>query len=180
MRILIRPAGPDDFVVTEAIENRADALFAEQFGSTSWEPAPSGADRAADPGFTLVAVVESSGEVVGFVQVLEIGGHAHLEQISVLPEFGKQGIGGRLLEAAANEAQDRGHDRLSLRTFADLPWNAPFYSQHGFVPTEPETEFHRELVRKEVRAGLTAYGRRIQMTLELSRRAARRVGDLPL
>ncbi len=65
------------------------------------------------------------------------------------------------------EARHRGHTRLTLRTFADVPFNAPFYASLGFVETEPETDFHRALVGAEHLVGLDRYGRRIQMTLAL-------------
>lgn len=62
------------------------------------------------------------------------------------------------------EAGVGGHHRLTLRTSADVPWNAPFYARLGFVESEPDTPFLRGLVDVELRHGLGRYGRRIQMT----------------
>jgi hypothetical protein len=52
-----------------------------------------------------------------------------------------------------------------LCTFADVPWNAPFYARHGFVSlAESEsTPGLLELRQREVSLGLDALGRRTVM-----------------
>lgn len=165
MGIHIRLAGIDDFAITEVIERRADQLLIEHLGAADWPPAARSEERAGSLGFTLLAT--DAGEPVGFVQVLECDGSAHLEQLSVLPECGSRGYGGRLVEAAADEAQRRGNASMTLRTFADVPWNAPFYAKHQFVESAPTTDFQQALGNTEERLGLMAYGRRIQMTRRL-------------
>lgn len=164
----VRAARTEDLGVLQAIEDLADARFIELFHAEEWLPAPTGAERAAAPGFVLVAVDEQA-EVVGFVHVLEEAGVAHLEQLSVLPAHGRRGYGGALVEGALAEAARRGHDRVTLRTYADVPWNAPFYASLGFVITEPETTFHRRLVEIEAALGLDRYGERVQMTARIPR-----------
>lgn len=133
----------------------------------SWEHAPSGLSRAAQPGFVLVAEQTETGTIVGFVHVLENDGIVHLEQLSVLPQEGRRGYGRRLLQAAMDEARRRGYERLTLRTYADVPWNASFYARVGFVETQPTTDFHKALIEVEERLGLARYGRRVQMTAAL-------------
>lgn len=168
--ITIRPARPDDLDQIEAIEDAADALLIEALSPDRWDAAPPGAARAAMPGFLLVAQVDAdntgTGNLIGFVHVLEIDGLAHLEQLSVLPEHGRRGYGRMLVDAAMGTARDRGHDRLTLRTYADVPWNAPFYRTMGFIEEEPTTTFHRSLVDTE--HDLERYGRRIQMGRDLA------------
>ena len=66
-----------------------------------------------------------------------------------------------------DETRSRGHERMTLRTYADVPWNAPFYARVGFVETEPTTAFHKHFVEVEQRLGLARYGRRVQMTAAL-------------
>nr|WP_307812177.1 GNAT family N-acetyltransferase [Lacisediminihabitans changchengi] len=78
-------------------------------------------------GFVLVAL-DASATPCGFAQVLEVDGFAHLEQPSVLPQHTRLGHGRDLLRVAVLEAKQRGYDRTTLRTFADIPWNAPFYA----------------------------------------------------
>lgn len=161
---LVRPARPLDFEAAERIENAADVLLTDRLSPISWPPAPPASERASAPGFTLVAVTDE--QPVGFTQVLEVDGLAHLEQLSVLPEHGRRGIGRALVEAATEEARARGYREITLRTFADVPWNAPFYESCGFAESEPETEFHRGLEGHE--PGLAQLGRRIQMTRRLT------------
>jgi GNAT superfamily N-acetyltransferase len=168
--IHIRNAEPGDQAVIEAIENAADALLIDFLKPEHWEPAPSGAVRNAQPGFLLVALESARNSVVGFVQVLEIDGVAHLEQLSVLAAHGRRGNGRKLIEASMNEARDRGYDEITLRTYADVPWNAPFYRTCGFTESEPATDFHRRLVLLEEEFGPDRYGRRLQMTVRLDAR----------
>ncbi|WP_017792092.1 GNAT family N-acetyltransferase [Leucobacter salsicius] len=166
MSLTIRSAHATEFASLVSLEERADAILVEYLGATSWPNADP--DRSAQLGFTLVAEMEGVDEgnstLVGFAQVLLPDGLAHLEQLSVLPEHGRRGIGGALLEATVTEARGRGFAELTLRTYADVPWNAPFYARHGFVESDPDSDFHRMLVTAEARLGLERYGRRVQMT----------------
>ncbi|OYC98271.1 GNAT family N-acetyltransferase [Microbacterium sp. Yaish 1] len=166
MPLDIRPPRPDELALLEGIENDADALLRDLLDPPTWWPAPPGSSRAAEPGFLLVADV-GDGVVAGFVHVLELDGHAHLEQLSVSPEHGRRGYGRTLVGAAMAHARDRGHDRMSLRTFAEVPWNAPFYERLGFVVTEPRTDVELMLAETEKRLGLDALGPRVQMTATL-------------
>ncbi|MDH6237147.1 GNAT family N-acetyltransferase [Cryobacterium sp. CG_9.6] len=163
----IRPAGPLDFDSIESMENRADRRFIERLEPKGWEAAPTGASRASGQGYLLVGEVTSA-TLVGFVHVIEAAGHVHLEQLSVLPEYGCRGYGRALLDAAMNEARRRGYRLLTLRTYADIPWNAPFYTRAGFIEVDATTAFHSKLIESELRLGLTKYGRRIQMVAELN------------
>lgn len=167
MNGIIRPAIAEDAAVLHAIEARADALLIDSLGAPAWPAACDGAERLGAPGFVLVVDDPEDASPVGFIHVLDADGHAHLEQLSVLPSFGRQGYGRRLLHAALDEARERGYTRMSLRTFAEIPWNAPFYASCGFLESIPETPFQRGLVDTEAGLGLDRYGRRLQMTVEL-------------
>jgi ribosomal protein S18 acetylase RimI-like enzyme len=57
---------------------------------------------------------------------------AHIEQISVDPAYARRGLGRRLLDHVGEEARRRGLDALTLTTFRDVPWNAPYYERCGF------------------------------------------------
>lgn len=167
MSELIRAAVAEDAEVLHTIETQADALLIDSLGAPDWPPACDGGERLASPGFVLVLEDTSSSSPVGFVHVLDADGHAHLEQLSVLPSSGRQGFGRRLVSAALDAARERGYTRMSLRTYAEIPWNAPFYSSCGFLESIPETPFQRGLVDTEASLGLDRYGRRLQMTVEL-------------
>lgn len=167
MSAAIRPATSEDAEILTAIETQADALLIDSLGAPEWPPAANGAGRLAEPGFVLVLEESEGYSPVGFVHVLDSDGHAHLEQLSVLPTVGRQGFGRRLVSAALDEARDRGYTRMTLRTYAEIPWNAPFYSSCGFLESIPETPFQRGLVETEASLGLDRHGRRVQMTVEL-------------
>lgn len=170
MRIRIRPARPSDDPATERIEVAADTLLIDRFSAVDWPPPTPAHERASAPGFVLVAEQaddDGTSATVGFVHVLEIDGHAHLEQLSVLPAVGRRGIGRRLVEAALSEIRDRGYQQVTLRTYLDVPWNAPFYASCGFVVTEPDTPLLRQLLQTEQDLGLFRFGPRVQMTAAL-------------
>ena len=160
---VIRAATADDLDLLADIEDDADRQLVDRLRPVEWEPAASGRARAARPGFVLVAALRLRGDAVGFVHVLEEDG-AHLEQLAVRRSHGRRGIGSALVHAAIAEAARRGHGRVTLRTYADVPWNAPFYSALGFVESEPDSRFLRGLAATEHRVGLDRWGRRVQMS----------------
>ncbi|MFE6733250.1 GNAT family N-acetyltransferase [Microbacterium sp. NPDC057650] len=165
MPLTIRRARTEDLPLIEEIEADADRLLVERFGAVGWPPPDPAAERAAEPGFLLVGEVD--GRVVGFAHVLEPDGKVHLEQVAVLPRFGRRGFGRRLVEEALRVAAGHGHQEITLRTYVDVPWNAPFYASCGFRRSEPSTDFQRGLVAVEDALGLTRYGPRVQMTAAL-------------
>lgn len=104
----------------------------------------------------LWVATTSAGNPVGFALVQEIDGYAHLEEIDVLPSHGRQGVGSSLLSAVCSWAKDSGYPAVTLRTFRDVPWNAPFYQRQGFhfVKSEALSEGHLELETSERKRGL--------------------------
>lgn len=150
---VVRTARASDLRHLAAIEDSGGPQFAEHFGDAIepvlLAPAVSGLDRVARPGFVLVAHVDDQAPPVGFVHVLEIDGHAHLEQLSVRPEHQGQGIGTALVRAATAEAGRLGFDRISLCTYRDVPWNGPFYARLGFREVTELAAYQEELRRHE-------------------------------
>ena len=139
------------------------ALFGDAIEPILLSPAADGRQRDAQPGFLLVA-----GEPpVGFVHVLLIDGHAHLEQLSVLPELQRRGIGAALTRAAMAEARAQGFDRLSLCTYRDVPWNGPFYRGLGFTEVTELAPYEQRLRAKEQDLGLDVNGVRCVMEVAL-------------
>ena len=167
MSSLIRHAVAEDAEIIQAIETEADALLVDSLGAPVWPPAGDAFERLGGAGFVLLLEDPDEGSPVGFVHVLDADGHAHLEQLSVIPSAGRQGYGRQLVDAALDEARERGYTRMALRTYAEIPWNAPFYASCGFLESIPETPFQRGLVDTEASLGIDRYGRRVQMTVEL-------------
>jgi ribosomal protein S18 acetylase RimI-like enzyme len=163
----VRTASAADLPHLAAIEDAGAPQFRDHFGEAT-EPvllsrAPDGHDRAAQPGFLLVA----GRPPVGFVHVLEIEGHAHLEQLSVRPDLQRQGIGAALVRAAMAQARRLGFDRLSLCTYRDVPWNGPFYRGLGFTEVTELAPYERRLRDKERELRLDVNGVRSVMEVAL-------------
>lgn len=71
--------------------------------------------------------------VVGFAELLDIGaGQAHLSGLGVHVDHMRRGVGTALLDTAQSQARDRGYAWLTLTTFRDLAFNAPWYERRGF------------------------------------------------
>jgi GNAT superfamily N-acetyltransferase len=81
----------------------------------------------------ILRVAEADGAAVGFALCGTVDGHAHLFEMDVLPEHGRRGIGGALLQSVCDAAGARGLAAMTLTTLRAVPWNAPFYASRGFV-----------------------------------------------
>ena len=168
----VRPARRRDLAHLAAIEDSGLALFEDALGDLTGSPlatpAPSGEERAGGEGFVLVA----GDPPVGFAHVALLGGHPHLDQLSVHPEAGRRGIGTALVEAACDRLAARGYGQLTLTTYADLPWNAPYYARLGFTEVDDAEPLPGPLVRvrrHEADLDLARHGRRVLMRRVLRR-----------
>jgi GNAT superfamily N-acetyltransferase len=94
---------------------------------------------------------------VGFahVKLLERS-RAHLDELDVDPDHARRGVGRRLVRTVCDWAAGSYLDAVTLSTFREPPWNAPFYASMGFrALTEPElTPALRRVVAQETRRGL--------------------------
>jgi predicted N-acetyltransferase YhbS len=94
--------------------------------------------------------------VVGCAIAREVDGTLYLQQIDVAPESGRKGIGSALVAAVCERAIHQGYRIVSLSTFRDIPWNAPFYAKLGFRPVDEAelTTGFQQIRLQEVEAGL--------------------------
>lgn len=170
MAIQIEVAARFDPAVHGEIERAADELFRQYFGRLPWDEGAAEAAAVAEHGLRERLLEARAGSVVvGFARLLEAGDTLHLEQLSVLPSHARQGVGGALLSAVLTEASGSGFRAVTLRTFADVPWNAPFYAGRGFrVVREAPSAFHEGLVRTERALGLLQHGERVHMLAAIS------------
>ncbi len=126
------------------------------------DPGPTVEDlgRYQQAGRAWVAVDEADQPVAYLVADL-VDGCLHIEQVSVHPDRAHQGVGRALIDAAAGWAAGQGLTGLTLTTFADVPWNAPYYRRCGFalVPQALLTPGLREIRRAEAERGLDAWPR---------------------
>jgi ribosomal protein S18 acetylase RimI-like enzyme len=167
----IREADPEDYPLLPDIERSADAIF-EKAGITNLPPP---AEEAAYASAALVLV--SGKPPVGFIRIIELAGQAHLEQLSVHPHYGKQGLGSALLVAAIRELRRRRYDCLTLMTFEDVRWNAPFYRKRGFqtaIDLSPRLQW---LYVREKALGMDKLGRRVALYFDLGSVDVREVAE---
>ncbi|WP_335937856.1 GNAT family N-acetyltransferase [Streptomyces sp. PTD5-9] len=61
-----------------------------------------------------------------------VDGAAHVEQVTVHPSAARRGLGRGLIDHLAAWAAGQGLEALTLTTFRDVPWNAPYYARLGF------------------------------------------------
>lgn len=92
------------------------------------------------------------GGVVAYLAAIGMDESLHIEQVSVHPAFARQRYGARLIEHAERDAGARGYPLLTLTTFTEVPWNAPYYASLGFAE-HLNAELAEVLSSEEVPAG---------------------------
>lgn len=152
--LVIRPATEADVPALGAVQLAAGAAF-RTVGLAWAAEAPLPTDeRYAGYVRGGRAWVAGDGTPVAFVLVDVVDGLAHVEQVSVRPDHARRGVGRRLIDTVDDWAAARGIPAVTLCTFRDVPWNAPYYARLGFAEvTEPGPEL-AALLRAEVAFGL--------------------------
>ncbi len=153
--MVIRAARPSEYARLREIERRAGELFRGIGMPEIADDEPPSADHLAS-GAALYVATDDADQPVGYALVELVDGHAHLEQLSVVPEHGRQGIGQALLRAVEDWARARGDEEVTLTTFRDVAFNAPFYAKHGFTTLVDGdlTDGLRAVVAREAADGL--------------------------
>jgi GNAT superfamily N-acetyltransferase len=133
--VRIRRAAPSELAALLEIERRASHRFAGVPGLTGWVDditPPEVVEPAFVDGLVWTAELSDSAELVGWCFASIIDDALFIEQIDVLPEHGRKGIGRALLDATQDEARSRGLAALTLTTDAHVAWNRPWYEKLGF------------------------------------------------
>ncbi|MGH9111772.1 MAG: GNAT family N-acetyltransferase [Acidimicrobiales bacterium] len=139
---MIRPARASDVEAMQRVGAAAGRRFAEiddpRIAGCADDPLlPTDAlHRWVDDGRAWVAETAQA-QVVGAIVVDVLDGNAHVEEVSVVPEAERRGIGSDLLGAVLAYAECEGHPAVTLTTFADVPWNRPWYERRGFTVLAP-------------------------------------------
>jgi GNAT superfamily N-acetyltransferase len=131
----IRAPRPDELETLRDIERDAGRLFAEIGLDDIAAHDPESIETLTqylDVDRIWVIVETDTDEPLGYAVVDMVDGLAHIEQISVRASQGRRGLGTTLLEYICDWAADNGFGAVTLTTFRDVAWNAPFYAKHGF------------------------------------------------
>jgi len=128
--IRIRQTREDEFARLNEIETVADEIFATVGLHVVLAMANASHERLRQ-GPVWVAC-DDADRPIGFALAGEIDDFAMLEQLSVLPDHGRKGIGGALIREVADWARREGFDTLVLSTYRDVAWNQGYYERQGF------------------------------------------------
>ncbi|MEV7794607.1 GNAT family N-acetyltransferase [Streptomyces sp. NPDC087512] len=98
---------------------------------------------------------------VAYLIADRVDGGIHVEQVSVHPDSARRGVGRSLLNHLAERARSERVSALTLTTFTEVPWNAPYYARCGFqvVPDDMLTPGLRRIREREGAHGLDRWPR---------------------
>ena len=132
---MIRFAALEDLPLLPAIEAAAGTRFVGTSAVADADlPSISLAAFAAGlDGGSLWIAANASNQPVGFLLAEARPPWLHLRELDVHPDHNGHGHGRALIATAAAAARQLDCDQLSLTTFRDIPWNAPWYARQGFV-----------------------------------------------
>jgi len=135
-RYEVRPATVADTEPLPRIELASGELFRTVGLDAVADSAPTAPEvfAAAHRDGRLWVAVAATGEVVAFALCVYMDGHHHLQQLSVLPDHGRRGLGRALVEVVCVWARAEGGGQVTLSTFSDVAWNGPYYERLGFRP----------------------------------------------
>lgn len=168
LNITILPTRPGDVTALPAIERAAGERFRD-YPELAWlaEGDVISAEQHldyAERGLSWLALAND--QPVGFILAELHVSSLFIVELSVHLDWQGKGIGRRLIACVADQARKRGLASLTLTTFRDVPWNAPFYARLGFEMITTLTPELREKREEETAHGL-AYDARCAMRLPL-------------
>jgi GNAT superfamily N-acetyltransferase len=139
MTVTIRLARPADAQALPEIERDAGRNFLAipdlaWIASDNVTSAEDHLSRVA--GATVWVAEDAETGVVGFLNAEAIGEDLHIWEVAVRGDFQQRGIGACLIDAAFDHARAAGLAAVTLTTFRDVAWNAPFYARNGFAIVE--------------------------------------------
>jgi ribosomal protein S18 acetylase RimI-like enzyme len=133
----LRRATVEDIAAMQRVETAANQRFRGHSepriaARADADPYPSDAlERVIGDRRAWVALDESE-TIVGFSVGWTFDGEAHLDEVAVVPEHGRRGIGRALIDEVVAWAVAQDLTSMTLTTFRDVPWNAPYYERLGF------------------------------------------------
>lgn len=153
LNITVRPTRPGDVTALPAIERAAGERFRD-YPELAWlaEGEVISAEQHldyAERGLSWLALAND--QPVGFILAELHASSLFIVELSVHLDWQGKGIGRRLIACVADQARKRGLASLTLTTFRDVPWNAPFYARLGFEMITTLTPELRENAKKRRR-----------------------------
>lgn len=168
MTIRIRPTTLSDVTALPAIERAAAGRFRD-IPELAWlaDGEVISAEQHleyTERGLSWLAL--ANGQPVGFILAEAHPSSLFIVELSVDLDWQGKGTGRQLIACLADHARKKGLTSLTLTTFRDVPWNAPFYARLGFERVTELTPELRQKREEEAAHGL-AYEARCAMRLPL-------------
>lgn len=168
----IRRAEARDANAMPALENSAGTLFRE-LPALAW--LADGEDLPVERYRELIAsgaswvAVDTGDKPVAFLAGSIEADALHIWELGVRRDLQRLGIGRALLRAAIEEARARSLTGVTLATFREVAWNAPFYERLGFKTLAGDAIDARlqRVLKADAERGLPP-GARCAMRFELS------------
>lgn len=154
----IRKAIPSDAKALPAIEHSAAQTFRDhpQFGWIADDEVQSEQDHLNYIFQEMEWVaVDSADQPIAFINVERLQESIHICEVSVCQPWQGKRVGRQLLQQVLEFALQQGVGAVTLTTFRDVAWNAPYYQRLGFSVIQ-ESELTAELVeilQQEIDAG---------------------------
>lgn len=160
--LTIRDAQPADITAMREIEQSAGEMFLlVDMPEIAADPAP--VRRVYRNAITRKRawLALYQGWPAGYLIAKDLDGNLYLDQLSVDPDFARKGIGAALIDYAEQIAKDSGLPRMTMFTFAHVPWNAPYYQRLGFeqLPIEHYGPQLQRVLQAELAADLHRWSR---------------------
>lgn len=95
----------------------------------------------------IVVAVAAGETCVGFVMFEPQATRLYVQELDVLTAYAGQRIGAALIEQVAQLARAQQLTQLTLSTYREVPWNAPYYRRLGFREIE-EAELDAALIER--------------------------------
>ena len=160
---MIRGARTDEIPRLREIERAAGTVFRELGMDAIADddpPAETVLLASIDEGCCWVAA-DAGDRAVAYCIVRVVDDAGHIEEVSVHPDHARRGLGRALIDHAERWAAARGLLALTLTTFANVPWNQPYYERLGFRVMPPGSlgDGLLRLRQREAAAGLDRWPR---------------------
>jgi ribosomal protein S18 acetylase RimI-like enzyme len=157
--IVVRPSTVDDVPAMQAVSVAAAERFRgvdDPRLARSADAPPywtEGLERASVQQRAWVAL-DDGGSIIGFAVAWVVDGDGHLDELAVVPEHGRRGVGRALVDQVVAWTVAQGLTSITLTTFRDVPWNAPYYEKLGFHIVSPLTPALQKLIDEQATWGL--------------------------
>ena len=157
----IRKAVPSDAAILPTIEHSAAQTFRGhlELGWIADDDVQSEQDHLNYIAQEMEWVaVNNNDQPVAFINIERLQESLHICEVSVCQSWQGKGVGRRLIQQVVEFALLEGVRSVTLTTFREIAWNAPYYQRLGFSIVEASelTTDLASILQQEVNAGFNA------------------------